>query len=84
MRTPLALISDHEQVTCILRVDPSVSGDGGWCIRRPHGQLLEDLLLQSPTLVDGIEVAVLAISVDNPVSIRGHTIDAPLKAIRVI
>ena len=85
MRTgPRALIPDYEQMTCILRVDSSVSGDRGWCIRCPHSQLLEDLLFQSPTLVNGKEVAVLVISVDNTVAVSRHTVDAPLKAIRVI
>src|SRR3954452_22175594 len=64
----------------ILGINSSVESDRGWRVSRSEGELLEDLLLQRAIGIDRIEVSIFAVSVDDPVGVDGHRIDAPFKA----
>src|SRR5262249_56408510 len=44
----------------------------------------KDLLLEGATLVDGVDVAVLAVGVDDPVAVDRRGVDAPLEAVGVV
>ena len=78
------LVSDYKEMTRVLSVDLAVSPDGGWRVGRAEGELLEDLLLQSPTLIDGKEITVLVVRINSAVRVYGHGVDTPLKAVRMI
>src|SRR6266705_6817774 len=79
-----SLFADDEQMAGVLRVDFPVAAQRRRCVSRAQRELLEDLLLQSPTLVDRKQVAVFAVGVDYAVRVNRRSVDAPLETVRVI
>src|SRR6185503_15218336 len=78
------LVSDYKQVTCVLRIDLPVPPERRRRVGRAESQLLKDLLLQSPTLIDGKEIPVLVVGINNAVRVDRHRVHTPLKAVRMI
>src|SRR3989442_847228 len=78
------LFADHKQMAGVLRVNFPVAAQRCRRVSRAQLQLLEDLLLQGPTLVDREQVTVLAVSVYHSVRVNRRSIDAPLEAIVVV
>src|ERR1051326_6062616 len=78
------LIAHHEQVSVVLRVYPSVGPDGYRCISRAQRKLEKLFLLERAVLIDGEDVAVLAVRVNHSVTIYAESIDTPLEPMRVI
>src|SRR5881397_3663794 len=73
-----SLFADHKQMAGVLRVNFSVTAQRRRRVSRAQRQLLEDLLLQGPTLVDREQVAVFAVGVDHAVGVNRRSVDAPL------
>ena len=78
------LIAHDEQVSVVLCIYLSVGPDGQRCVRRAERKLQELFLLERAALIDGEDVAVLAVGVNHPVTIYAEGVDAPLEAVRVI
>src|SRR5712692_6150789 len=80
----MRLLPYHEQVTGVLAVNLAVWAHRSGRVRRSQRQLLEDLLLQSSSLVDGVQVAILAVDVDHAIGVYGVAVDTPFKAVRMV
>jgi len=78
------LIAHHEQVSVVLCVYLSVGPDGQRCIRRAQSKLEKLFLLERAALVEGEDVAILAVRVNHPVTIYAESVYTPLEAMRVI
>src|SRR5947209_8097065 len=61
--------ADDEQVSIVLRIDSAFTVQRSRRIGCTDCQLLEDLLQQAAALSDGIQIAVLAVGIDNAVGI---------------
>src|SRR4051812_36164783 len=81
---PRSRSADGEQVSCVLRVEPSVRTDRDRGVRRAEGQLQEDLVLEDAALRDRVEIAVLAVCVDRSAVIDGGGVHAPFEAVRLL
>src|SRR5207248_6653064 len=71
-------------MTRVLRVDLAVAADRGRRVGRADGELLEDVLLLRAALIDRVEVAVLAVRIDDARCIDHEGVDAPLEALRMV
>src|SRR4051812_9854647 len=71
-------------MTRILGIDFSVVPERGWRVGGTESELLKDLLLQRAALVDGEEVAIFAIRIDDPIGVDRGGVDTPFETERMI
>src|SRR5206468_9925794 len=72
-------VPDDEQAAVVLRVDPPVRPDRERRVGGPDRELREHLV-DDHTVEDLVEVAVLAVGVDDPVHVHRRRVDTPLEA----
>src|SRR5438477_11444568 len=77
------LLPHNKQNALVLAVDLAVAAHGSRRVSRSQRQLLEDPLLQGATRVYGIQIAVLAVSVNHAVGIHRVAVHAPLEPFRM-
>src|SRR5260370_40221736 len=77
------LVSHDKHVAGILRVNLPVRTKRCGGVGRSEVQLLEDSLLESATLVDSVQEAVLAVRVDDAVDVDYRGVHTPLEAVRM-
>src|SRR5262249_2536691 len=71
--------ADDKQRAFVLRIDLAVRPDRKRCVRRAERQVEEDVRLQRAALIDGVQIAIFAVRVDDPVHVHDGCIDAPLE-----
>src|SRR5262249_51009494 len=77
-------IANDEQHTVVLGVQLAVGSDGERRVRRPDCFLQKLPLLLGAALVDRVDVAVLAVVVDDSISVDRGRVDAPLEAVEMV
>src|SRR5258708_16795506 len=83
-----AALTQHEQVPVILAVEPALVVDGERSVGGTNREVGEELRLGRSegvgvTLMEHIDVAILALDVDVAGAVHRWRVDAPLEAIRV-
>src|SRR5262249_9508138 len=78
------LLADHEQMPGVLAVYPAGSIDRGRGICGTQSKLLEETLLQYPTLTNRVQVPVLAVGIDHAPSINDWRVYAPFEPMRMV
>src|SRR6266851_8809807 len=83
-----AALTQHEQVPVILAVEPALVVDGERSVGGTNREVGEELRLGRSegvgvTLIEHIDVAILALDVDVVGAVNGGRVDAPLEAVRV-
>src|SRR5436853_3337514 len=76
----LQIVADREQMAGVLRVDLAIRAERGRRVGRAQRQLLEDFLAQSASVIDGKQVAIFAVGIDQALRINRKLVDAPLEA----
>ena len=87
MTTALAdfasVFANDEQPTIVLCVDQAVRTDRQRCIGCADGEIQEEALVERAIRVDGIDVPVFTVGVNNTPGVDRGGVDAPFEAVGV-